>query len=471
MPYCVRLVDGVTDLCAIKLAEQLKTRRVVSLSIHGEKNEVGDIGAAALAVALKDNTFLLKLDVSGCSKIGQVGFQAIREALKFNTILSMFIFNDSESTGVSKELLQEIVSACTNNFVRRVIRKVRETEAHTEHGHLSLERHHVQIVVTPQHIEELANLLKASANLKYINLQHVGLTDEGVLVLVDALKANGVVTTLNVSGNPEVTDVSGAALKELLEVKPHLKHVIVDGTGIRRILYGELEASCRANGGGVDEAEAELEFEGEGGHDDEDGEGEEAEGEGSETPDLGPEEGDDDLEAEAEAEEEEDLESLKVAELKERLRALGQPDAGTKPKLVKRLREAMASGSSLGDTQADTGGTAASAASAALEASAAGSSQEEQRASHGKKRAAESEPEVETRAHRWRAAVSDERFDAMQVTVGRKKFGLRPDQQSELTSWLAGSWDNEWLILDKDGAPLHFLAQDGKKNKLLLDGV
>jgi hypothetical protein len=71
---------------------------------------------------------------------------------------------------------------------------------------------------------------------------------------------------------------------------------------------------------------------------------------------------------------------------------------------------------------------------------------------------------------RWRSAITKKKiFQAVTVTVGKKKLPPRSDQASELERWLTADHDPDWLVVaNPSGIPLHFISSDGKINKLAL---
>ena len=49
-------------------------------------------------------------------------------------------------------------------------------------------------------------------------------------------------------------------------------------------------------------------------------------------------------------------------------------------------------------------------------------------------------------AEKWREVVREKRWDM--IRVGTASWPPRSDQQTELTAWLSGSWDDDWLRID-----------------------
>ena len=75
-------------------------------------NNIGDSGAAAIAEALKNDSAVVRLDLSGNS-IGGSGAAAVAEALKSSTVLTDLILNNNSIGDIGAAAVAEALKSTT----------------------------------------------------------------------------------------------------------------------------------------------------------------------------------------------------------------------------------------------------------------------------------------------------------------------------------------------------------------------
>jgi Ran GTPase-activating protein (RanGAP) involved in mRNA processing and transport len=190
--------NGIGSAGAAALADALKMNTTLTTLDISSNYEIGDAGAAALAEALTHNTSLTELWISN-NNIGLEGATALSEALKYNTGLKTLFINFNNIGDAGAEALAEALT--------------RNTSLKT----LNINNNNIGDAGAIA----LAEGLKDNKGLKslYINNNNIG--DIGATSLADALTHNKSLTELSISYN-KIGSVGATALAEALKINATL---------------------------------------------------------------------------------------------------------------------------------------------------------------------------------------------------------------------------------------------------------
>ncbi|XP_011270487.1 hypothetical protein, variant 1 [Capsaspora owczarzaki ATCC 30864] len=177
----------------------------------------GDAGAQAIAVALKVNTTLTKIDLHG-NQIGEVGAQAIAEALKVNTTLTKLYLRGNRVGDAGAQAIAEALKV--NTTLTKLYLQYNQI------GHVGA--------------QAIADALKVNTTLTQFDLQDNQIGRVGAQAIADALKVNTKLTQFDLRGN-QVGDVGAQAIAEALKVNTTLTQV-----NLHNNKFGEVGAQAIA---------------------------------------------------------------------------------------------------------------------------------------------------------------------------------------------------------------------------------
>jgi len=109
---------SISDIGASALAEALKVNRTLT-ALELQNNSIGDAGASAVAVASKVNRTLLMLWLP-FNSIGDAGASALAEALKVNRTLKMLVLSNNSIGEAGVQALRSSVRSGCELFVSAV---------------------------------------------------------------------------------------------------------------------------------------------------------------------------------------------------------------------------------------------------------------------------------------------------------------------------------------------------------------
>ena len=201
-------------------AGELSSKQRHSLNLRS--NMCGDVGATALAEALKFDSGLQILDLRH-NRIGEKGATALAEALKFNSTLQTLnlAHNAIVNEGVLAlaEALKVNSTLQTLNLSYNKLRNM-DTWAHQVWKANSVlpgfENYRVDRATA------FAEALKTNSTLLTLELCENRVGDEGAIVIAEALKMNRTLQTLNLHENG-VGDKGAMAMAEMLKINPALQ--------------------------------------------------------------------------------------------------------------------------------------------------------------------------------------------------------------------------------------------------------
>ncbi len=170
--------------------------------------EMGNVGAVALADALKENRMLTSLSL-GSSQIGDEGARALAEALKVNRTLTSLDLWDNNIGDEGARALAEIL---------------KENETLTSLGLMYNQ-------IGDEGAGALAEALKENRTLTSLDLAGNGIGDAGARALAEVLKGSGTLTSLDFYNN-QIGDEGARALAESLKGSGTLISITLGGNQI-----------------------------------------------------------------------------------------------------------------------------------------------------------------------------------------------------------------------------------------------
>jgi len=113
------LNNGLDDGVAVNLANALTSKACRLTNLHLDGNDIGDVGAVALARALKHNTTLEWLSLS-CNRLTDVAAIALADSLRCNTALVVLRLGSNHLTCEGATALREALeqSTCALQILR-----------------------------------------------------------------------------------------------------------------------------------------------------------------------------------------------------------------------------------------------------------------------------------------------------------------------------------------------------------------
>jgi Ran GTPase-activating protein (RanGAP) involved in mRNA processing and transport len=184
----------IGDVGAESLAGALKVNSTLT-ELDLSRNQIGIAGATALADALTTNKGLEEVNLSK-NAIGDEGLVALVDALKYNTTL-VFLSLQHNNIGIAG--VTAFADALTTN----------------KGGLKSVDLS--KNVFGDEGLAALADALSHNTTLKSLELRGTGITDEGVLAIINVLKVrNCTLEWLCLIGNPNVSPLVLQAVDDVL---------------------------------------------------------------------------------------------------------------------------------------------------------------------------------------------------------------------------------------------------------------
>eukprot|EP00566_Odontella_aurita_P009918 CAMPEP_0113575366 /NCGR_PEP_ID=MMETSP0015_2-20120614/27653_1 /TAXON_ID=2838 /ORGANISM="Odontella" /LENGTH=434 /DNA_ID=CAMNT_0000478587 /DNA_START=31 /DNA_END=1335 /DNA_ORIENTATION=- /assembly_acc=CAM_ASM_000160 len=223
--------EGIDAAACVRIAEALRgNTHLTLLRLHFKELELGDVGASALAEALKCNTTLTHLDLND-NNIGDVGASALAEALKCNTALIKLSLKYNSIGDVGVSALAEMLKCNTT----------------LTHLDLHLNDNDIGDVGA----SALSEMLKSNTTLIKIILSYNSIGDVGALALAEALMYNDTLTGLELDDNDDISDIGASALVEALQSNATLTQLGLNDidaidTVLKRKIDRLMEINCEA---------------------------------------------------------------------------------------------------------------------------------------------------------------------------------------------------------------------------------
>ncbi|XP_068748847.1 NLR family CARD domain-containing protein 3-like isoform X2 [Montipora capricornis] len=238
--------NEIGDVGADALAKGLKKNSTLT-ELDLPYNAIGEVGANALAKGLKENSTLTELNLSN-NAIGDVGADALAEGLKGNSTLTLLVLSDNAIGDVGADALAKGLkgnSTLTNLYLSEneigdvgadaLAKGLKENSTLTD---LNLSNNAIGDVGA----DALAKGLKENSTLTDLNLSNNAIGDVGADALAKGLKGNSTLTNLYLSEN-EIGDVGADALAKGLKENSTLRELKLSGNAI-----GDVGADALAKG-------------------------------------------------------------------------------------------------------------------------------------------------------------------------------------------------------------------------------
>ena len=194
-------LDDVHHLCGV--LRQLESLCCLRLPSAGIWTDIGDVGAVALAEALKGHTRLTELDIS-CNKITSVGMSALSPVIRANKIQHLNI-SENEIDGSCDDLalaiadcggtLQSLKVIHTGLLVEGVLNQMKNKMRRLVVLNISGN------AIGSQGIEYLSESLKYCHQLVKLDVCDTGIDSHGIVLLSESLQCCSRLVKLDISEN------------------------------------------------------------------------------------------------------------------------------------------------------------------------------------------------------------------------------------------------------------------------------
>ncbi|XP_004346110.1 hypothetical protein CAOG_05437 [Capsaspora owczarzaki ATCC 30864] len=191
------------DVGAQAIAEALKVNTTVT-GIYLWANQIGDVGAQAIAEALKVNKTLTELYLHQ-NQIGVAGAQAIAEALKVNTTLKdLFLAENQIGDAGTIAIAEALKVNKTLSWLGLIDNQIGDAGA-----------------------QAIAEALKVNMTLTHLDLHRNQIGDAGAQAIAEALKVNTTLTYVSLRFNC-IGNAGLQAIGEARQVNRTLTRLIID---------------------------------------------------------------------------------------------------------------------------------------------------------------------------------------------------------------------------------------------------
>ena len=214
--------NNIGDLGAVALADATKIQKTVQMITLSE-NYIGAEGAVALSDAIKINRTLTKIQLSQ-NNIGDAGVVALADAIKINTTV--------QEIHLSKNYIHDEGAVALADAIK-INMTVQEIHLSRNYIHyagvvaladaIKINRTLTKIHLSENHLGDagavaLADAIKINRTVQEIHLSSTIISDDGAVALADAIKINFTVTKIDLGNNPSIHRLGKMALSKAEQV-------------------------------------------------------------------------------------------------------------------------------------------------------------------------------------------------------------------------------------------------------------
>ena len=228
-------IKGISDVGAKALAQALKSIDIITLNLSGTNNAIGDDGAVALAKALHHNSTLQKLYLR-YNSISDDGAVALAETLHHNsTLQELHLASNSISDDGAVALAETLHHNSTLQKLYLLYNSISDDGAvalaETLHHNSTLQELHLASnSISDDGAVALAKALRHNSTLQELHLSNNSISDDGAEALAKALCHNSTLTTLWLGGNESIGKKGTHQLIESLAVNKSISYLSLPST-------------------------------------------------------------------------------------------------------------------------------------------------------------------------------------------------------------------------------------------------
>ena len=245
---CDLVGEGLGDRGARAVGESLENAGCFELNLC--MNDIGDVGATALADALEDNTTLTKVDLSN-NLIGPKGAESLAIALQENVALKVLILEQNELRTLGVICVAQMLSR--NSFIEELSLNWNSVKGAAIHIANNLKENNTLVIlklgycdIDDRGAKAMRDALLVNETLQRLEMPWNKISNTGCMYLAEALKENTGLHRLNLFNNA-MTETGGDALLDALNQNNTLAQLNILENGISEDLIDQIDRIVRVN--------------------------------------------------------------------------------------------------------------------------------------------------------------------------------------------------------------------------------